>query len=352
MRRRTIVSFLVIAGAVAASPAGGTAPAGAQAVDTRAAFSGNFAGDAREEVFLYSDVEDPEPNDTMLSFDNAGVPGGPITTTSYPQDVQGSFVPLPGDFDGDGFDEILWYGAGTAPDVLWDFTDFTTHTETPLPVRGFYVPVVGDFTGDGVDDIMWYAPGAAADTLWEFDAGGTHTATSRTVQGNYFPLVASVGKDATDDILWYAAGSAPDTLWDWTANATTPRFTTQRWRVVGSYLPFTLDEYGDGARGGDFFWYAPGPGTDTFWDYFRGARIQSFVDPVKGFHVPVAGDFLGDGQDDVLWMNNEAPVLWDHNGLLRHKYVFGPFATAIDMRGVAERVAEGVEPFGRESIAR
>jgi hypothetical protein len=359
MRRRTIVSSLVLAGAAVAAPAGGTPPAGAQAVGTTAAFSGNFFGDSREEVFLYSDIEDPAPNDTMLAFDNAGTPGGPVTVTTYPQDVQGSFVPLAGDFDGDGLDEILWYGAGTAPDVLWDFTDFTTHTETPVSVRGFYVPVVGDFTGDHVDDILWYAPGSAADTLWEFDAGGTHTASSKPVQGNYFPLVASVGKDATDDILWYAAGNAPDTLWDWTAG-TTARFTTQRWRVVGSYLPFTVDIYGDGPRGGDFFWYAPGPGTDTFWDYFQGQRVQSFLDPVRGFHVPVAGDFLGDGQEDILWVNDEAPVLWDHNGLLRHKYVLGPFATAIAARqaqgAAASATASGPAPAvaasGQESIAR
>jgi hypothetical protein len=344
------VSSLVIAGAAVAAPAGGTAPAGAQAMDSRAAFSGNFFGDSRQEVFLYSDIEDPEPNDTMLSFDNGGVAGGPITVTTFPQDVQGSFVPLAGDFDGDGLDEILWYGAGTAPDVLWDFTDATTHTETPLTVRGFYVPVVGDFTGDTVDDILWYAPGRAADTLWEFDAGGTHTATSAPVQGNYFPLVASVGKDTTDDILWYAAGSAPDTLWDFTRG--TVRFTTQRFRVIGSYLPFTLDVYGDGPRGGDFFWYAPGPGADTYWDYFRGTRAQSFLDPVKGFHVPVAGDFLGDGQDDVLWMNNTAPVLWDHIGLVRHKYVFGPFATAIRTSAAGDTAATDVASFGQESIAR
>lgn len=352
MRRRTIVSFLVVAGTVAVLPAGGTAPAGAQAAETTVAFRGNFAGDAREEVFLYSDIEDPAPNDALLTFDNSGVPGGPITTTSFTQDVQGTFVPLPGDFDGDGFDEILWYGAGTAPDVLWDFpdpADFTTHTETPLPVRGFYVPVVGDFSADGVDDILWYAPGSAADTMWEFDAGGTHTASRKTVQGNYFPLVASVGKDATDDILWYAAGSSPDTLWDFTTGTT--RFTTQRWRVVGSYLPFTLDVFGDGPRGGDFFWYAPGPGADTYWDYLRGVRVGSRLDPVRGFHLPVAGDFLGDNQDDVLWLNDEAPVLWDHSGVLRHKYVFGPLGVAPAPTS-AGRVAGGVEPFDHEPLDR
>ena len=350
MRRRTIVAFLAMAGAVAVSPGAGTAPAGAQVPSATAAFSGNFAGDAREEVFLYTDLAAPEPNDSMLSFDNGGTPGGPITITSHPQDVQGTFVPLPGDFDGDGFDEILWYGAGAAPDVLWDFTDFATHTETPIEVSGRYVPVVGDFTADGVDNVFWYAAGAAIDTIWEFDAGGTHTDHRKVVRGNYFPLVASVGKDGTDDILWYAAGPAPDTLWDFTAGTT--QFTSPRWKVTGSYLPFTLDVYGDGPRGGDFFWYAPGRGTDTFWDYLRGTRIQSVVDPVNGFYVPVAGDFFGDRQDDVLWLNDQRPFLWDHNGLLRHNYVLPPFSPAIQLRIPAQRLARGIETSGQESIAR
>jgi hypothetical protein len=348
---RRIVSFLVVAGALAVSPGGGTAPAGAQTPDATAAFSGNFAGDARDEVFLYSGLASPEPDDVMLAFDNAGTPGGAITITSHPQDVQGTFVPLPGDFDGDGFDEILWYGAGGAPDVLWDFTDFATHTETPLEIRGRYVPAVGDFTADGVDDVFWYAAGAAApDSLWEFDTGGTFTSVPMVVRGNYFPLVASVGKDGTDDILWYAAGQIPDTLWDFTTGTT--RFTTQTWKVVGSYLPFTLDVYGDGPRGGDFFWYAPGPGTDTFWDYLRGTRIQSVTDPVRGFYVPVAGDFFGDNQDDVLWLNDQRPFLWDHNGLLRHNYALPPFSPAIELRIPAQQVARGIASSGRESIAR
>ena len=43
-----------------------------------------------------------------------------------------------------------------------------------------------------------------------------------------------------------AAGQIPDTLWDFTTGTT--RFTTQTWKVVGSYLPFTLDVYGDGVN--------------------------------------------------------------------------------------------------------
>jgi hypothetical protein len=358
MRRRTILSsFLVIAGTTVAlpGPGGGVAPAGAQTPAAEAAVSGNFFGDDRDEVFLYSGVDDVEPNDTMLSFDNGGVPGDPVTVTAFTHDVRGQFVPLPGDFDGDGLDEILWYGAGAAPDVLWDFTDFTAHTETPVTVTGVYRPVVGDFTGDTVDDILWYAPGSAVDTLWEFNVGGGHTAVSRPVRGTYRPQVASVGKDNTDDILWYAPGSAADTLWDFTQGTTS--FTTRQIPVSGTYRAFTLDVFGDGWRGGDFFWYAPGPGTDTYWDYFLGARIQSFIDPVQGDHLPVSGDFFGDLQDDVLWLNDTAPVLWEHNDGMRSVYVFGPAASASSASSASSAASalgttDGVAASSQQDITR
>jgi hypothetical protein len=345
-----ILSFLVIAGSAVAMPVGGAPPVGAQAAGAEAAFKGNFAGDAREEVFLYSGVDDVEPNDTMLSFDNGGIPGGDMFTTAFAEDVRGQFIPVPGDFDGDGFDEILWYSPGSAPDVLWDFTDFTTHTETPLTVTGTYRPVVGDFTGDLVDDILWYAPGSGTDSLWEFNVGGGHTASIQPVNGDYRPQVASVGKDNTDDILWYAAGSAPDTLWDFTRGSVS--FTTRPMTVSGTYRAFTLDLFGEGWRGGDYFWYAPGPGTDTVWDFFQGQRF-SFTDPVSGDHTPVAGDFVGDGQDDILWLNADAPVLWEHNEGVRSIYVFRASASAASTSSASSLgAAHGVAVSDQQVMAR
>jgi hypothetical protein len=86
--------------------------------------------------------------------------------------------------------------------------------------------------------------------------------------------------------------------------------------------------FGDGFRGGDFFWYGPGAVNDTVWDYVLGRRVQAFPDPVRGFHVPVPGDYFGDGQDDVLWMNDNQPVLWDNSGASRFVYLLTPPAPA------------------------
>jgi FG-GAP repeat len=33
-------------------------------------------------------------------------------------------------------------------------------------VNGDYLPVTGDFDGDGRDDIAWYGPGGLSDSMW------------------------------------------------------------------------------------------------------------------------------------------------------------------------------------------
>jgi hypothetical protein len=59
-----------------------------------------------------------------------------------------------------------------------------------VSVSGDYVPLVGDYNGDGKSDIFWYGPGAAQDALWS----GTSTrgtfldGVSVRVNGNYEPF--------------------------------------------------------------------------------------------------------------------------------------------------------------------
>jgi hypothetical protein len=346
MRRRTILSVLAVAGTAVAIPVGGASPAGAQIAGSTVVV-GNFAGTSGAEVFIYDPADVGGPNDQLLTFDR-DQPGGTVTVSGFLHDMGPGYVPLAGDYDGDGYDEITWYGPGSLPDVRWDFTDFDAHTDTPLTVSGAnYRPATGDFTGDGVDDIFWYAPGAGTDSLWDYNSGGGFTSAVRAQGGDYRPLVASVGKDNTDDILWYAPGSTADPLWDWTLGTTL--YNIKSFTVSGTYRAFTLDMFGDGWRGDDFYWYAPGPGTDTFWDYILGVREFSYTDPVSGDHVPAAGDFFADGEDDIFWLNDNAPVLWEHSDFNRWTYVFDS-SSAANSLGVEPE--SGVAPVAQQSIER
>jgi hypothetical protein len=44
-------------------------------------------------------------------------------------------------------------------------------TAVPVTVNGTYTPFSGDFNGDGFDDVFWYGPGGGRDSLWYGQAG-------------------------------------------------------------------------------------------------------------------------------------------------------------------------------------
>jgi hypothetical protein len=291
---------MVLAGTIAAVPAGGISPAEAQSVPRNELVAGNFFGDSRDEQFWY--IAGPT-GDGLFSLSNGGVPGGQLTTNVVPYTVNGTnYDPFTGDFDGDGFDEIFWYNPGSGADFIWHFADSRHFRQEAVSVNGSYLPLAGDFNGDNNDDIMWYGRGSAPDSMWLNRRGALNPIKlAANVSGNYRPVVASIGKDATDDIVWYAPGTAADTVWDWTRLART--HTDFRITVNGSYLPVALDSFGDGPRGDDIWWYAPGAAADPFWDYQDGVVVSNTPLPLVSSFAMTVGDFFGDGMEDVDMIN-------------------------------------------------
>jgi hypothetical protein len=340
-----VAAALVVAGAVAVSSSTPSAAATLSPTEV----SGNFAGDAREEVFAYTAGTAP---DYLVSFANQGVSCGQLTWARYAHTVNGTFYPVAGNFDGDAYDEIFWHAPGAAQDYLMNFTSFTATTVIPFSVAGDYIPIAGDFTADGVDDIMWYAPGTARDAMWDFNPGGGFDDAPFTISGTYRPVAGSFGSDATDDILWYAPGTTTDYFWDFLEG--THDYEPSVLPVSGNYRPFSLDIYGDGPQGGDIFWYAPGTADDYVWDFVEG-EYESTLDPVVGNYRPTSGDYFNDGRDDILWMVPDGTrfYLWDHSsadGRPVDRCIYsGLFsATAAATRGVA---GTPVGPVGEDADA-
>lgn len=302
-----------VAAATAAAIAASTAalsvptPAGAQEGPGTALLSGNFVGDARDEIFEYTAGP---ATDYLVSLTNNGNSGGEITSTELTNhQVNGTYSPFVGNFDGDAFDEILWYAPGTTADFVWNFPAWTSHTSKPYTVNGYYEPVVGDYTGDHVDDILWYKAGTGADSLWEYNANGAYTAIPRTVNGSYTPISGSFGKDNTDDIFWYKEGTGPDSLWDYKVN--TFNYTSIATPVNGFYEPLKVDIFNDGWRGEDIYWFSPS-GPDSIFDYILGTKFNAAFGNIDGAQTAVAGDFLGDGHSDVFWFGEAGLTIWDY----------------------------------------
>ena len=60
-----------------------------------------------------------------------------------------TFIPVVGDFDGNGLDDIFWYQPGTAFDVMWLSNMDRTWREKSFTANEVAVPVAGDFDGNG-----------------------------------------------------------------------------------------------------------------------------------------------------------------------------------------------------------
>ena len=91
-----------------------------------------------------------------------------------------------------------------------------------VSVLGEYTPIPGDFDGDGRDDVVWYRPGTGRDHLWQGTADGFVEGPRVNVDGNYTPIPGDFDGDGRDDILWNGFGAAPDPLWRGTPSAFTP----------------------------------------------------------------------------------------------------------------------------------
>jgi hypothetical protein len=264
----------------------------------------DFNGNGNDDIFWYGPGS---ASDTMWFGTNRN----DSFATGYNVDVNGDYLPLRGDFDGDGFSDVVWYGPGSLPDRIWYGTSVkgsfdNVDASQTIEVNGTYAPLVGDFNGNGKDDIFWYGPGGGHDTMWFGTNRNDSFATGYAVDvnGSYIPLAGDFDGDGYADVVWYGPGSAADRLWYGTSvkGAFDNVDASQTISVTGVYTPFVGDFNGNGQS--DIFWYAPGSASDTMW-FGSGDRNLSFATgfgvTVNGNYTPVPGNFDGDAYSDVVW---------------------------------------------------
>lgn len=286
--------------------------------------SGDFTGDDQDDLFFHS----PDSSPDVLYNVNWRVGGSALDKQSFA--VTGSYRPMVGDFTGDGVDDIFWYRPGVGADVIWDFnaTDpfipNASYTRRPVTVNGSYVPVAGDFTADRVADVFWYGPGAVADSIWDFRPSSTLTYrnVATKVSGTGYRPVAGhfmVEDQSGDDIFWYSTTGGTESLWDFLADdSLDPYKFSAGLQVRGTtYKIAVADLFHDG--GDDLIFVGPGTTPDSAWDFYDGTGagdtyLASWPAPeppltdnytvAVGIDVMDSDPFLGNG--DLFFVYNPA----------------------------------------------
>lgn len=233
---------------------------------------------------------------------------GPPTVSQVSVEVNGAaYEPISLDLDGNGRNDLFWYGPGAVKDAIWISTGNGTFRSGPATnVGGVYRPKVLDANGDGRDDVLWYAPSDPVKRVWLSRGDGTFTKQSYRPGTRIEPVVVDRDGKGGDEILWYGRGTDPDRWWIWSGSA----FVRGDVTVNGTYFPFVGDFDGNGAE--DIFWYGPGSDGDSMWMHTRTGRPLPRTVAVNGYYFPMVGDFDGDRRDDIIWYapGSNSESLW------------------------------------------
>jgi len=183
----------------------------------------DFSGDGKADLLWQSDTGQAY----IWNMDGLSATGGGF---AY-HDANGNGLTIPtewqvkgtGDFNGDGYGDILWRNANTGQVFAWLMkgTDWLTNQDGS-PAIGFpgpgsiplewQVSGTGDFNADGKSDILWHNAQNGDTYLWEMDglalASGHYEGYQHMPPEWKIADVADVSGDQRADIIWQTASGA------------------------------------------------------------------------------------------------------------------------------------------------
>jgi hypothetical protein len=272
--------------------------------------AGDFNGDGRDDIVTFTRGNTGDvyvATSTGSSFTGTGVKW---------HDWFGIFgeVPLVGDVNGDGRDDIVTFTRGDAADVYVATSTGSSFTGTGVKwhgslVPGVQIPALGDVNGDGRDDVIAFTRGDAADVYVALSNGsgfGTPTKWHDWFAAyTEAPAVGDFNGDGKDDVATFTRAGSGDV---YVATSTGSSFTGtgvkwHDWFCINGEAPAVGDFNGDGRD--DLVTFTRGDAADVYvatstGSSFSGTAVKWHKNFASGENLPGVGDVNGDGRADIL----------------------------------------------------
>lgn len=223
---------------------------------------GDFNADGHVDILWYAPGKG---RDSLWQANNmAGLPQFAAKPVGQ---INGTYTPIVGDFNGDMHTDIIWYAPGPGHDSVWNgatsSTGDTAFSHGPhININGTYTPVTGDFNGDHKSDILWYAPGPKHDYFWTATGSGFVNGSPIKINGTYTAVSGDFSGDGKTDILWYAPGPKSDYIWEATGSGFVngPPININGTSYIAAVGDFNADGHAD------IVWYTPTNGRSPTWN--------------------------------------------------------------------------------------
>ncbi|MBK9462119.1 MAG: VCBS repeat-containing protein [Sphingobacteriales bacterium] len=260
----------------------------------------------------------------LLPFD--GFEGTGIDARWHDSFCYDTEIPLVGDFNGDGKDDIATFTRGTTADVYVAISDGTKFNGTGdlwngNICKGIEIPLTGDFNGDGKDDIATFTRGTTANVFVYISTGQKFNSPNVVVTANPIaavltpwlssfcygtqtPLVGDFNGDGKDDIATFTRATTADVLVA-LSDGTKFNATGAKWHdsfCYGTEVPLVGDFNGD--KKDDIATFTRGTTADVYvalsdGTKFNGTGIKWHDSFCYDTEIPLVGDFNGDKKDDI-----------------------------------------------------
>ena len=193
---------------------GGGSP-GSATSDWTIAGTGDFNGDGFADILWYNTSSGQAlvwllKNGTTVI--GGGSPGSAVIG-------QGWTIAGTGDFNGDGLSDILWYNTSSGQALVWFLNGATViggGSPGSVPVgQGWTIAGTGDFNGDGFSDILWYNTSSGQVVVWLLNGANVIGGGSPGSVTSPWTIVETgdFNGDKKSDILWYNTSSGQTLVW-------------------------------------------------------------------------------------------------------------------------------------------